>query len=396
MNKLSFLIKFSLRNLSRRPGRTLFLIIGMALAHALTIWILTFRESSYKTMMDNVLGMKYGQEQITQKNYYDFVNGSIDPFKTIKIDSFEKIRGPITFRTQATTLIASDTNAIPVVLNGYDLKAELKYSKLNTILPKNFKLNTPFPIILGKRLAEILSVQEGSTIAVIGQAIDGSVANELFTVEKILDLGGGEFEKTYAITNLDSMQNFLSLSKNSAHVLVNFGDEISKNKISNQLEIINWKKLLPEIASSSGFMQRFTRFYAIFFSLVASLAMINTVSLSFLERVNEYRTCLIIGSPHHWLKKSMGIEILLITGFSLILGNIFILVTIGFFHLFPLNLSLLTGGEPLQMGGMVMTQDVDLRPEAWIFFSINALFIVTQLFASIYPMNIIMKKSQRI
>jgi hypothetical protein len=63
----------------------------MALAHALTIWILTFRESSYKTMMENVLGMKYGQEQITQKNYYDFVNGSIDPFKTIKIDSFESI-----------------------------------------------------------------------------------------------------------------------------------------------------------------------------------------------------------------------------------------------------------------------------------------------------------------
>jgi ABC-type lipoprotein release transport system permease subunit len=347
-------------------------------------------------MMGNVLGMKYGQEQITQINYYDFVNGSIDPFKTIKIDSFEKLQGPITFRTQATTLIASDTNAIPVVLNGYNLETELKYSKLNTILPFNFKFNTPFPIILGRRLAEILSVHEGSKIAVIGQAMDGSVANELFTVEKILDLGGGEFDKTYAITNLESMQSFLSLSRNSAHILVNFGDEIPRHKISKQFEIINWKNLLPEIASSSGFMQRFTRFYAIFFSLVASLALINTVSLSFLERVNEYRTCLIIGSPHYWLKTSMGIEIVLITGLSLLLGNILILLAICFFNFFPLNLSILTGGEPLHMGGMVMTQNVDIRPETWIFLSINALFMLTQFLASIYPMKIIMKKSQRI
>lgn len=345
-------------------------------------------------MMSNVLGMKYGQEQITRKNYYDFKNGSINPNKTILMGQFSKLELPISFRTQTTTLMASDSNSIPVVLNGYDITTEIKFSKIDTVLPKDFKFKHHFPLILGKRLAEILSANVGSEIAIIGQAIDGSVANELFIVEKILDLGGGEFEKTFAVTDISSMQNFLSMGKDSAHLLVNFGTEFDKKMIPSEYEKINWKKLLPEIASSSGFMQRFTRFYAIFFSLVSSLAMINTLSLSFLERTKEYATSIVIGSPYKWIKLSMGVEIFFITASSLILGNTLILLAIAFFKIFPLNLSILTGGEPLHMGGMVMTQNVDIQPELWVFLSVNLLFIITQAVASLYPMKVVIKKGQ--
>jgi hypothetical protein len=86
--------------------------------------------------------------------------------------------------------MASDANALPVLLNGYDLEHELELSKLSTILPKTFRLKEKFGLVLGKRLADALSAVEGSQIAMIGQAVDGSVANEMFHVEKILDLGG--------------------------------------------------------------------------------------------------------------------------------------------------------------------------------------------------------------
>lgn len=345
-------------------------------------------------MMGNVLGMKYGQEQITKNKYYDFNVGSIDPFKTLKIDEFKNINRPITFRTQSTILMATDTNALPVVLNGYNLDSELKNSRLNSVITKEFKFKAPFPLILGKRLAQSLTVEVGAEIAVIGQAIDGSVANEIFVVEKILDLGGGEFEKTFAMTDLKSMQNFLGLDSGSAHILVNFGDPIKSSDLPPDYEKVEWKKLLPEIASSSGFMQRFTRFYAIFFALVASLAMINTVSLSFLERTQEFKTSIVIGSPNSWLRMTMGLEIFCISVLSLMLGNILILIAIWIFTIFPLNLSLLTGGEPLQMGGMVMTQNVALSLELWIFIAVNGFFIVTQFLASTYPMSVVLKKSQ--
>lgn len=385
-----------MKNLFRKPKRTLFLILGMALANALTIWILTFRESSFHSMMDNVLGMRFGQEQIAHKDYYDFEKGKINQFKTIDMTNFDHISEEATFRVQSTTLMASENNAVPMVVSGYDISEELAKSKLSGIIDKNFKFTNQFPLILGKRLSQALEAKEGSEIGIIGQAIDGSVANEIFIVEKIIDIGGGEFERNFAVTSLEGMQEFLNMQRNRAHLFINFGKVIQEKKISKDLKKIRWQNLLPEIASSSGFMQRFTRFFAFFFAVIASLAMINTLSLSFLERIKEYRMSTIIGAPMQWLKKSMSLEIICISLISIILGNIIVLFFIGVFYFFPINLSILTGGEPLQMGGMIMSQDVKIVPELWIFVISNTFFILTQIIASIYPVKVILKKGQRI
>ncbi|WP_408096528.1 ABC transporter permease [Peredibacter sp. HCB2-198] len=386
-----FLLKVALRNLGRHPRRTILLILGIALANALTLWILTFRQTTFKTMMDNILGMKYGQEQITAPEYYDFDKGSINPFKIIHKDSIEKLPHTYTLRTQGVVLLASQKNAFPILMNGYDMKRELELSRLSTLLKKDFKFQHKFPLILGKRLALALAVHEGDEVAVIGQAVDGSVANELFTVEKILDLGGGEFEKTFAVTDLASMQEFLSMSPDQYHLLVNFGDPIQGASL---LEKVQWQKLLPQIASSSGFMDRFTKFYAIFFALVAGIAMANTLSLSFLERVKEYKMTTIIGAPPAWIRKSIALEIFLVSVTALIIGNIVMLTCIGIFNIIPLNLSLLTGGTQITMGGIHLSQDMYLNFYGWVFLSCNVFLIITLIIASFYPLRIVLKKSR--
>lgn len=382
----------AIRNLNRRPKRTFFLILGLAVANALTIWILTFRESSFHTLMDNILGMKYGKEQITMPGYYDFEKSSINPYRIISKNELTSFPETYTLRTQSVVLMASDANALPVLLNGYDLEGELKFSKINTVIDKNFKFKSKYPLILGKRLASALSVKPGQEIAMIGQATDGSVANELFTVELVLDLGGGEFEKNFAVTSLHGMQEFLVMSPDSVHIVANFGKPFEN--VPKKFETVKWQSLLPEIASSSGFMEKFTRFYAVFFALVASLAMANTLSLSFLERVKEYRMTTIIGAPVKWLKKTIRYEIFLITLSSLLLGNILITIVLGYFSIFPINLSILTGGLPLQMGGIVLTQDVRIQFELWVYIVSNVFFLITLTLASLYPIKVVMKKCQ--
>lgn len=345
-------------------------------------------------MMDNVLGMRFGREQIAHKGYFELDKGKINGAKTISIDALNGLAPMGTFRTQATVLMASETNASPMVLSGYDLEKELKFSKIGSFIPGDFRFKHSFPLILGKRLAESLSATEGSEIGVIGQGIDGSVANEIFIVEKIIDLGGGEFEKNFAVTDLSSMQDFLSMPRSRAHILVNFDGPVQESKLDGELAKIKWESLLPEIASSSGFMKRFTRFFVFFFALISGLAVVNTLSLSFLERVKEYRMSTIIGAPANWLRRTMALEIFVVGGLSIILGNVFILLVILLVSYFPINLSLLTGGEPLQMGGMIMDQDVIIRPEAWIFMVSNGFFILVKALASFYPLRVILKKGQ--
>jgi len=367
----------------------------MGVANALTIWILLFRESSHHTMMENILGMKHGVEQVTKTGYYNFHKSSLNAYKYFNINELADLPMTYTKRVQSTVLMASDANAIPLLLNGYDIENELKLSKLSTLLPKDFRLKKSYGLLLGKRIADLLSLNEGSEVAVIGQAIDGSVANEIFTVEKVIDLGGGEFEKNFAVTRLDSMQAFLSLPQDQVHLIINYGNHFSQN-LPQEMSKIKWQEILPDIASSSAFMEKFTRFYAFFFAVVASLALANSLSLSFLERVKEYRMSTIIGAPVEWLRRAMILEITIISLASIILGNLLILMVSAILHFYPINLSILTGGAPLQIGGIILTQDVKIIFEGWIFIASNLFLIFTLSLASLYPIKVILKKAQKV
>ena len=66
-------------------------------------------------------------------------------------------------------------------------------------------------IILGKKFAQRINVKVGEQVATVGQAIDGSIANDLFTVVGVLDFGGGDLEESLAFTQLQSAQELLQL-----------------------------------------------------------------------------------------------------------------------------------------------------------------------------------------
>ncbi len=389
----------ALRNLLRRKGRTLILVLGLALANALTIWILTFRHNAREVLTDRILGLKVGREQWTAPGFYNFDKKLLNVHQTFSVKSvLPKVpeHVPHVWRLFSVMLLASDDNAIPVTLNGYDLASELQNSGLGTILPGRNSL-PPRSIIVGKSMAKKLNVKPGDEIGVIGQAADGSVANDSFTVAKIIDLGGGTFEESFALIDRKEMQDLLVLPHDRAHVLVNFSQEdisAGLSKLDQRLERIPWSTFLPDVATSSDFMDNFSRFYALFFAVVTSLAMGNTLALSFLERQKEYRTLAVIGAPYAWLRKSMRLEISLLALGALFLGNLLVTLAITFFSFYPVNISLLTGGKPMQMGGVILDMYVHAKILIWPYVLCNGGFIITMALASFYPTRAVLRKCE--
>ncbi len=389
----------ALRNLSRRKGRTIILVTGLALANALTIWILTFRHNAREVLTDRILGLKIGREQWTAPGFYNFEKKIINAHQTFSVKSVlpnVPQNVPHVWRLFSVMLIASDENAIPITLNGYDLASELKNSGLGTILPGQQAM-PPRSIIVGKGMAQKLNAKPGDEVGVIGQAADGSVANDSFTVAKIVDLGGGSFEEGFALIDRREMQDLLVLPHDRAHVLVNFSQEdISPGlmKLDQKLERILWSTFLPDVATSSNFMDNFSRFYALFFAIVTSIAMGNTLALSFLERQKEYRTLAVIGAPYAWIRKSMRLETTLLALAALVLGNFLVTLAITLFSLYPVNISLLTGGKPMQMGGVVLDMYVHAKILLWPYLLCNGGFVITMALASLYPTRTVLRKCE--
>ncbi len=389
--------KFAWRNLSRKFKRTIYLLIGLALANTLIIWILTFRQKSHETMINHITGLKMGREELASPGYVNFDKKKLYPHKHFswkKVKPLVPVHIPFSFRVEAIMMLAGSTNAIPVKLSGYDLEAEQKFSGMKERF-QQIDFSSDWPLILGKRLADRLGVKKGDQVAVIGQSLDGSVANENFTLIDTWDLGGGAFEDVYAISSMSAIQRLLILPVDEAHLLINYSTE-SLGQLAHEqnLESLSWKQFLPEIASGSRFMDNFTKFYAFFFAVIASLAMGNTLALSFLERLPEYRALTIIGAPKKWLRKSMLLETFFLGFLSMLLGNILILIIITIFHYFPLDLSIMTGGEPFRSGGMIIDQKIVLAPIGWIFLLSNTLFAVTLGLASLYPIRTVLNRSE--
>ncbi len=397
--ELRFLLKMAVRNLLRRKGRTVILVTGLALANALTIWILTFRHNSREVLTDRILGLKVGREQWSAPGFYNFEKKLLSVHQTFSVSTVipkVPVDVPHVWRLLSVMLLASDENAVPVTLNGYDLQSELRNTGLATILP-GWKSMPPRSIVLGKSMALKLNVKIGNEIGVIGQAADGSVANDSFTVAKIVDLGGGAFEETFAFIDRREMQELLVLSQDRAHVLVNFSQVALSPQLKlpeAPLERIPWSTFLPDVATSSDFMDNFSRFYALFFAVVTSLAMGNTLALSFLERQKEYRTLLVIGAPYAWLRRSMRVEIALLALGSLALGNLIVALAIALFSTYPVDLGLLTGGKPMQMGGVILDMYVHAKFLIWPYVLCNSGFLLTMALASLYPTRAVLKKCE--
>src|SRR5690606_38268475 len=214
MRGFAFLIKFSYRNLLRVPKRTFIMIMSLAIGTGFIIWDLNFANSGSREVMKEFLSQYAGLYHITHKDYYDKENKKLfNNYKTLSDDEIEdqSLIPLSTKRITAPVFVSGEKKTLGVLLTGVETEKEQRLSQLSKavregrfLLPGNLK-----EIVIGRRLAQRINVNLNDEVAVIGQAMDGSVANDLMKVVGILDFGGGDLEESLAFTQFESAAEFM-------------------------------------------------------------------------------------------------------------------------------------------------------------------------------------------
>lgn len=399
MRGFNFLLKFSYRNLWRAPKRTLIMVLSLSLGTGFIIWNLNFASSGSKEVMKEFLAQYAGQYHVTHKNYYDENNKKeFDNYKTLtdKEITDKSIFPTSTRRVTAPVFVSGEKKTLGVLLTGLEVEREKKLTTLERAVNVGRFLDPSAEreIILGKKLAKRINVEIGDEVAVIGQALDGSVANELMTVVGFIDFGGGDLEESLSFTSISTAQSLMAMPPERFHQRVSFNVDNEVLPVIPGLAVTNWDEILPEIGVSVRFIDNFTWVVSFIIVLVISLGLSNTLMITFFEREQEFQSLNIIGAKTSWITISLMIEVFILGTIAILFGIVLGYLFTIYCYYNPIDIQLFTGGKPIIMGGMIIQPLVRLYPVMDYFWQVPIMIYFFLATTMIYPLIRVIRRSK--
>ena len=164
----------------------------------------------------------------------------------------------VTPRLLGGGLAAARENSTGVSIRGIEPETEKNVVLLqNHVFSGNWLTSTNSKqVVLGYQLAKILDVQIGNEIVLVGQAADGSMANDLFTVQGVLKSVGQGIDRGGLIMGSDDFREFFAMPEGVHEIVLkrvdstlSLSDAVSiLGSLFPELEVLSWRDLQPTLA----------------------------------------------------------------------------------------------------------------------------------------------------
>jgi lipoprotein-releasing system permease protein len=244
-------LKIALRFLSSSKKQTLLIILGIAIGMAVQVFIGSLIQGLQESLVDSTGG---NASQITIKPPNNA--NSIDNWEEIisKLENSEALPSDITAMSPVAEMpvfvvLSSSQNSL---LRGFS------FERANNIYNFSKNLNGELPenkneILIGKEFSEEYNISTSDSILLVNSFNE----SKEFKVSGIFDLNVASLNKSWIITNLESVQDFSSLNNgvskieiqiNDAFMSDTFASDISK-EIDSTLKITNWKDQNQQLLS---------------------------------------------------------------------------------------------------------------------------------------------------
>ena len=232
---------------------------GHGLCRGIMIFYASLVEGWLGAMETNAISMEMGEMQIHARGYRtdpDLYTVIPDyPSVVQQAESFGLITSA---RLLGGGLAAAHENSTGVSIRGIDPETEKQVVLLQNHVFSGTWLTTTGSkqVVLGNQLARILDVQPGSEIVLVGQAADGSMANDLFTVQGVLKSVGQGIDRGGLIMGDKDFREFFALPEGVHEIVLKRTDSfipldqsvMELETAFSDLEVLSWRQLQPTLA----------------------------------------------------------------------------------------------------------------------------------------------------
>jgi len=350
------IFRLAFRNIFRNRRRSLFTGLSMLAGYMLLVISLSIQDGSYHWVLKNYTQGQSGHIQILHTDFlqkpsiYKTVNTQEDWF-----DELEELPWVSTVlkRIDAAALAYGEEKGATALVHGIEAKKENQIRHLSSAINHGEYFSSDYQanqVVVGAILAKQLKLSIGSDLVLISQGIDGSMANDVYSVVGII----GDQKDVYAnavFMRLRDLQAFLYMPNRAHRILINTNDYrestvhalalnqwLQRQEGTQDIKAFPWQKVEKEFYRTMSADKSGNQLGIYILVFLICLGVLNTVLMSLLERKGEYGVLKAIGASRFHLFSTIIIEAQVLCILCCILG--FILV-------FPINYYFYAVGIPL-------------------------------------------------
>ncbi len=386
------ILRMAWRNVWRNRRRTLVTVAATTLAFTVMVLYSSLVQGYMRTMESNLLDLELGDVQVHSPDYRDdpSLYSSVEEASEL-LRLFDERGFPASARLLGFGLGAAEEASSGVQLRGIDVVRDARVSRISERVREGRWLDPqePYDVVVGAQLARTLGVEPGDELILLGQASDGSMANDLFVIRGVLGPVAEGVDRAGVFMTEETFRSFFVVPTGAHEIIVRrpAGMELNSlvdavRELAPRQRVETWRELVPTLATMLDSVQGMMIIVFLIIYVAIGILILNAMLMAVFERIREFGVLKAIGYAPTQVLLIIFCEVGILTGLAVTIG--LVLVVPGLWYLVNVGIDMGSLGGMAMMG---MVLDPVWRgivePSVIITPLFTLLFIVG--LAAIYP-----------
>jgi ABC-type lipoprotein release transport system permease subunit len=296
-------------------------------------------------------------------------------------------------RVYAPALAAREEEGFAVVVMGIDSRAESGAARLLTDVVEPLREREA---LVGRQLAKLMNVRVGDEVAVVGQGVDGSLANDLFTVKGLVTTSVDLVNRQGILIELSDAQALFAMPDEAHEIVIHAQHSDGAAALAGRLagtgtlsnaEVLDWQTLAPEMVTLVRVIDLAGLLVLLLVFVAAAAGVANTMVMATFERTREFGMLLALGTQPSRLVRLVIAESMTLGVVGAVMGSSIGIALVMITHETGIDYSWLAGGGPSELSFAGLRFSLRFYPALTVVDVARAIgaVCVTSLLAATWP-----------